>query len=199
MTLLDRNGMTTVERNAAEERVSKKRAVELFDRGYLDRLDVGKFAALKLIHKYMFGDVCENAGEMRTVNIVKGKMRFTPVEGLSTALDFVDIMPMTTFNDIISKYVQMNVAHPFRSGNGRTTRIWLDAMLKKTFSVMVNWSAISKDAYKAALEKSALYDGELKELIGNALTRDIGRLTYLKGIDASFYFEGLSNYRAQDL
>ena len=183
-----------------EERISKKKALELFENGILDRLEVGTFESLKMIHKYLFGDIYDFAGEMRSVNISKGNFRFAPLMYLETALANIDKMPQTNFNEIIEKYVEMNIAHPFREGNGRSTRIWLDCILKKEIGMVVDWSKVDKEDYLLAMERSPIKDIEIKHILKNALTDKINdREVYMKGIDHSYYYEGYTTFKTEEL
>lgn len=183
-----------------EERISKKKAAELFEKGILDDLPVGTTAALRAIHKYLFEDIYDFAGELRTVNIAKGSFRFAPVMYLSAALENIDKMPQSDFDEIVEKYVEMNIAHPFREGNGRSTRIWLDCILKKKIGKVVDWSRVDKEDYLLAMERSPIKDIEIKFLLKNALTDDIdSREVYMKGIDHSYYYEGYTTFRTEDL
>ena len=183
-----------------EERISKKKAAELFEKGILDDLPVGTTAALRAIHKYLFEDIYDFAGELRTVNIAKGSFRFAPVMYLSAALENIDKMPQSDFDEIVEKYVEMNIAHPFRDGNGRSTRIWLDCILKKKIGKVVDWSRVDKEDYLLAIERSPIKDIEIKFLLKNALTDDIdSREVYTKGIDHSYYYEGYTTFRTEDL
>ena len=183
-----------------EERISKTKGVELFERGILDNLIAGSFESLSKIHKYLFGEIYNFAGEIRTVNIAKGNFRFAPVMYLKSALEHVEKMPQSTFEEIIDKYVEMNVAHPFREGNGRSTRIWLDLILKNEIGKVVDWSKVDKEDYLLAMERSPIKSLEIKELLRNALTSKIdNRDVYMKGIDASYNYEGYFTYRASDL
>lgn len=183
-----------------EERISKKKAVQLFDRKLLDTFDVGTFAGLTAIHKYMFEDVFDFAGEIRTVNLVKGNFRFAPSMYLQAALDNIDKMPQSNFDEIIEKYVEMNIAHPFREGNGRSTRIWLDHILKNEIGKVVDWSKVDKEDYLLAMERSPIKDVEIKVLLKGALTDEINsREVYMKGIDQSYYYEGLTSYKTEKL
>ncbi len=177
----------------AEEKLTKNRAAELFENKLLDGFEVGTYKGLQQIHGYLFQDVYEFAGKTRTVNLAKGNFRFAPLMYLDAALDNISKMPQSTFDEIISKYVEMNVAHPFREGNGRSTRIWLDMMLKRELQLVVDWSLLDKDAYLSAMERSPINDLEIKHLIKNALTDKIDdRETYMKGVDQSYYYEGYS-------
>lgn len=183
-----------------EERISKKKALELFETGTLDRLEVGKFSALKRIHKYLFDEIYDFAGELRTVNIAKGNFRFAPVMYLRAALDSIDKIPQSTFDEIIEKYVEMNVAHPFREGNGRSTRIWLDCILKAELHKVVDWSKVDKEDYLLAMERSPIKDIEIKHLLKAALTDEIdSREVYMKGIDHSYYYEGYMAFKIEEL
>ena len=184
----------------AEERISKKKAVELFEKGLLDTLEAGTFASLKVIHKYLFEDIYDFAGELRTVNISKGNFRFAPLMYLEVALQNIDKMPQSTFDAIIEKYVEMNIAHPFREGNGRSTRIWLDCMLKKEIGMVVDWSQVNKEDYLLAMERSPIKDIEIKHILKNALTDAIhSREVYMKGIDHSYYYEGYTTFKTEEL
>lgn len=174
-----------------EERISKKKAMELFENGTLDKLEAGKFSALRAIHKYLFDEIYDFAGELRTVNISKGSFRFAPLMYLEAALKNIDKMPQSNFDEIVEKYVEMNIAHPFREGNGRSTRIWLDLMFKTELKKVVDWSRIDKEDYLLAMERSPIKDIEIKYLLKNALTDDVdSREVYRKGIDHSYYYEG---------
>lgn len=184
----------------AGERISKKKAVELFEKGLLDTLEAGTFASLKVIHKYLFEDIYDFAGELRTVNISKGNFRFAPLMYLEVALQNIDKMPQSTFDAIIEKYVEMNIAHPFREGNGRSTRIWLDCMLKKEIGMVVDWSQVNKEDYLLAMERSPIKDIEIKHILKNALTDAIhSREVYMKGIDHSYYYEGYTTFKTEEL
>lgn len=183
-----------------EEKISKKKAVELFESGYLDCMEAGKYSTLAEIHKYLFGDIYDFAGEMRQVNMAKGNFRFAPMMYLQAALENVEKMPQSTFDEIIEKYVEMNVAHPFREGNGRSMRIWLDLMLKKELGVVVDWSKVDKEDYLLAMERSPIKDIEIKYLLKQALTDRIDdREIYMKGIDHSYYYEGYAVYKTEEL
>ncbi len=188
------------ELNEAEERISKKRALELFESGELNKLEAGKFSSLKTIHKTLFDDIYYFAGELRTVNISKGNFRFAPIMYLEAALQNIDKMPQTTFDEIIEKYVEMNIAHPFREGNGRSTRIWLDCILKKEISKVIDWSQVDKGDYLLAMERSPIKDIEIKHILKNALTEKIDdREVYMKGIDHSYYYEGYTTFKTEEL
>lgn len=183
-----------------EERISKKKALELFDTGLIDTFEVGTFKGLAQIHGYLFGEIYDFAGKMRTVNIAKGNFRFAPVMYLEAALTNIEKMPQDTFEHIIEKYVEMNVAHPFREGNGRSTRIWLDAILKKELGQVIDWSKVDKEDYLLAMERSPVKDVEIKALLKAALTDQINdREVYMKGIDASYRYEGYNVYKTGDL
>lgn len=183
-----------------EEKISKKKAVELFENSILDTLEAGKFSSLQFIHKYLFEDIYNFAGQLRTVNIAKGNFRFVPVMYLKNALDSIDSMPQSDFDEIIEKYVEMNIAHPFREGNGRSTRIWLDLILKKELQMVVDWSKVDKEDYLLAMERSPIRDIEIKHILKNALTSETdSRDIYMKGIDNSYYYEGYNTFNAEDL
>ncbi len=183
-----------------EERISKKKAVELFENGMLENLEAGKFQTLCEIHKYLFDDIYDFAGKIRTVNISKGNFRFTPLMYLETAIKNVDKMPQNTFDEIVEKYVEMNIVHPFREGNGRSMRIWLDMMLKKQIGQVVDWSKIEKEDYLMAMERSPIKDIEIKYILNAALTDQINdREIYMKGIDHSYYYEGYVTYKTEEL
>lgn len=183
-----------------EERISKKRAMELFERGMLDGYEAGKFKTLQEIHSYLFGDIYDFAGKIRTVNLAKGNFRFAPLMYLETALQNIDKMPQSDFDEIIEKYVEMNIAHPFREGNGRSTRIWLDHMLKCEIGRVVDWSKVDKEDYLLAMERSPIKDIEIKYLLKQALTDEINsREVYRKGIDHSYYYEGYTTFKAEEL
>lgn len=183
-----------------EEKISKRKAIELFESGLLDTLEVGKFSTLKTIHKCLFEDIYDFAGEIRTVNISKGNFRFAPLMYLEVALQNIDKMPQSTFDEIIEKYVEMNIAHPFREGNGRSTRIWLDLILKKEIGQVVDWSMVGKEDYLLAMERSPVKDIEIKHLLKNALTNKVdSREVYMKGIDHSYYYEGYITFKTEEL
>ena len=184
----------------AEEKISKQKAVEMFETGFLEKLESGTYESLAMIHKYLFDEIYNFAGKIRKVNISKGNFRFAPVMYLETALHSIDKMPQSTFDEIIEKYVEMNVAHPFRDGNGRSARIWLDLMLKKEIGYVVDWSKVDKEDYLLAMERSPIKDVEIKFLLKNALTDNIYvRETYMKGIDHSYYYEGYYVFKTEDL
>ena len=183
-----------------EEKISKQKAVEMFESGYLESLEAGTFESLAKIHKYLFDEIYEFAGEVRKVNISKGNFRFAPLMYLDAALQSIDKMPQSTFDEIVEKYVEMNVAHPFREGNGRSTRIWLDLMLKKEIGYVVDWSKVDKEDYLLAMERSPIKDIEIKFLLKNSLTDNVNdREIYMKGIDHSYYYEGYYVYKTQEL
>ena len=200
MTLENRLNITDSADLAREERISKKKAAQLFDNKLLDSFPVGKFDTLQAIHKYMFEDVFDFAGEIRTVNLAKGNFRFAPLIYLQAALDNIDKMPQSTFDEIIEKYVEMNIAHPFREGNGRSTRIWLDHILKNEIGKVVDWSKVDKEDYLLAMERSPIKDVELKVLLKGALTDEINsREVYMKSIDQSYYYEGFAAFKTEEL
>ena len=201
MALQNKLGLTDeLELAREEERISKQKALALYDTGLLDTFPVGTFAGLAMIHKYLFEDIYEFSGQMRTVNIAKGNFRFAPVMYLHPALESIDQMPQSTFDEIIEKYVEMNVAHPFREGNGRSTRIWLDSILKKELHQVVDWSRVDKSDYLMAMERSPVKDLEIKVLLHKALTEQINdRQVYMKGIDASYHYEGYQIFRTEEL
>lgn len=201
MALENKLGITSSPELAeAEERISKKKAVELFENGLLDSLEAGTTASLTAIHKYLFDEIYDFAGELRTVNIAKGNFRFAPLMYLEAALANIDKMPQSTFDEIVEKYVEMNIAHPFREGNGRSTRIWLDCIFKKEIGKVVDWSKVDKEDYLLAMERSPIKDIEIKHILKAALTDDIhSREVYMKGIDHSYYYEGYSTFKTEDL
>lgn len=183
-----------------EEKFSKKRAKELFEKDLLKGMEPGKFSSLKAIHKYLFQDVYEFAGEIRKVNIAKGNFRFAPLMYLKVALKNIDNMPQNDFNQIVEKYVEMNIAHPFREGNGRSTRIWLDHILKNEIGKVVDWGKVDKEDYLLAMERSPVRDIEIKHVLSQALTDEIdNREIYMKGIDCSYYYEGYTTYKTEEL
>ena len=183
-----------------EERISKKKAVELYDKGLLDELEAGKFSSLAFIHKYLFEEIYDFAGVVRDVNIAKGGFRFAPVMYLDSALEHVSNMKQSTFDEIIEKYVEMNIAHPFREGNGRATRIWLDLILKKELGMVIDWSKVDKEDYLLAMERSPIKDIEIKHILKTALTYKINvREIYLKGIDHSYHYEGYTSFKTDEL
>ncbi|WP_059047079.1 protein adenylyltransferase Fic [Paenibacillus rubinfantis] len=201
MVLENKLGITdSLELARVEEKVTKKKALEMFESGLLDTFEVGTFKALSEIHKGLFGEIYDFAGKVRDVNIAKGGFRFAPVIYLEAALDKITKMPQASFDEIIDKYVEMNVAHPFREGNGRSMRIWLDLILKKELKQVVDWSKVGKDDYLLAMERSPVKDVEIKVLLKAALTEMINdREVYMKGIDASYHYEGYNVYKTEDL
>ena len=201
MALDNKLGLTsTAELDCEEERISKKKAAQLFDQKLLDTFGVGTFAGLALIHKYLFEDIYDFAGELRTVNIAKGNFRFAPLMYLQSALENIDKMPQSNFDEIVEKYVEMNIAHPFREGNGRSTRIWLDHILKNEIGKVVDWSKVDKEDYLLAMERSPIKDVEIKVLLKGALTDEINsREVYIKGIDHSYYYEGYTTFNTEEL
>lgn len=183
-----------------EERISKKKAVELFEKGILDELPAGKFFTLQAIHKYLFEDIYDFAGKIRTVNLAKGNFRFAPLIYIDAALQNIDRMPQSNFDEIIEKYVEMNIAHPFREGNGRSMRIWLDHILKTEIDRVVDWSRIDKEDYLLAMERSPVKDIEIKYILNKVLTDKVNsREVYMKGIDHSYYYEGYTTFKAEEL
>ena len=201
MTLKNKLGITdSAELAREEERISKKRALELFEMRLLDAMEPGTYRTLQRIHEYLFRGIYEFAGKTRTVNLAKGNFRFAPVMYLDAALANIEKMPQSNFNEIVEKYVEMNVAHPFREGNGRSTRIWLDLILKKELGLVIDWSQVEKEDYLMAMERSPVKDIEIKFILKAALTDKINdREVYMKGIDHSYYYEGYNIYRTEDL
>ena len=201
MALENRLGITdSAELARMEEKISKTKAMQLFESGMLDALNAGTFRALSEIHRVLFEDIYSFAGQVRNVNLAKGNFRFAPVMYLHAALEHIEKMPQSTFDEIVEKYVEMNVAHPFREGNGRATRIWLDLMLKKELGQVVDWSKVDKDDYLLAMERSPIKDIEIKYLLKQALTNRISdREVYMKGIDTSYYYEGYTVYKTEEL
>ena len=201
MALANKLGITSsAELARQEELIGKKKALMLFENGMLEKLPAGKFATLQSIHKYMFEDIYDFAGELRTVNLAKGNFRFAPLMYLEAALANIDEMPQTSFDEIIEKYVEMNIAHPFREGNGRSIRIWLDHILKVELGKVVDWSKVDKEDYLLAMERSPIKDVEIKVLLKDALTDDVdSREVYMKGIDHSYYYEGYATYKTEEL
>ena len=183
-----------------EERISKKKALAMFESGALDALDAGTTASLMFIHKALFEDIYDFAGKIRTVNMAKGSFRFAPVMYLDAALANIDKMPQATFDEIVEKYVEMNIAHPFREGNGRATRIWLDCMLKKELRKVIDWSQVDKEDYLLAMERSPIKDIEIKHILRNALTDKVSdREMFMKGVDHSYYYEDYTTFKTEDL
>jgi len=201
MVLENKLGITdAAELARIDEKLSKSKALQLFELGLLDTNEVGTFTGLAFIHKYLFGEIYDFEGKVRVVNISKGSFRFAPVMYLETALAHVSEMPQSTFDQIVEKYVEMNVTHPFREGNGRSTRIWLDMILKKELGQVIDWSQIEKEDYLQAMERSPIKDLEIKVLLKDALTDKVDdREVYIKGIDASYYYEGYNIYKTEDL
>lgn len=201
MALENKLGLTSsADLAREEERISKKKALELFESGMLDELEAGKFSSLQAIHKHLFDEIYEFAGKIRTVNIAKGSIRFAPVMYLDAALANIDKMPQSTFDEIVEKYVEMNIAHPFREGNGRSTRIWLDQIFKKELHMVVDWSKVDKEDYLLAMERSPIRDIEIKHVLKAALTNEINsREVYMKGIDHSYYYEGYTMFKTNEL
>ena len=201
MALENKLGITSAPELAeVEEKISKKKALELFESGMLNKLETGTFDSLKEIHKHLFEEIYFFAGEIRTVNISKGNFRFAPIMYLQAALENIEKMPQSTFDEIIEKYVEMNIAHPFREGNGRSTRIWLDCILKKEIGKVIDWSLVDKEDYLQAMERSPIKDLEIKYILKNALTDKINdREIYMKGIDHSYYYEGYTTFKTEEL
>jgi len=189
-----------VELSKAEEQISKQKAKQLFDTGDIDKIEVGTFAGLALIHRYLFTDIYDFAGKIREVNLAKGNFRFAPLMYLQASLEHIDKMPQANFNEVIEKYVEMNIAHPFREGNGRATRIWLDLILKQQVNQVIDWNLVDKEDYLSAMERSVVKDIEIKSLLKEALTDQINdRSLFIKGIDVSYYYEGYSTFKTEDL
>ena len=201
MVLANKLGITnSADLAREEERISKSKAVKMFETGFLNSLEAGTFSSLSMIHKYLFEDIYPFAGELRSENIAKGNFRFAPVMYLETSLKHIETMPQSTFDEIIEKYVEMNVAHPFREGNGRSARIWLDLMLKKEIGMVVDWCKVDKEEYLLAMERSPIKDLEIKALLKSALTSDVNnRDVYMKGIDASYHYEGYNIFKSDNL
>lgn len=201
MALENKLGITESAQLAREEeRISKKKAAVLFDNRILDTLNAGSVSALKAIHKYLFVDIYDFAGKIRTVNIAKGNFRFAPVMYLDAALENIEKMPQSTFDEIVEKYVEMNIAHPFREGNGRSGRIWLDLMFKAELGRVIDWSQVDKEDYLLAMERSPIRSTEIKYVLKSALTDRVNdRELYMKGIDHSYYYEGYTAFRTDEL
>lgn len=189
-----------VELSKEEERISKQKAKQLFDSGDIERVAVGTFVGLAYIHTYLFGDIYDFAGKVRDVNIAKGDFRFAPVMYLEASLKHIDSMPQSSFEQIVEKYVEMNIAHPFREGNGRATRIWLDLMLKKEIQKVVDWNKVDKEDYLSSMQRSVVKDIEIKHILKQTLTSNIDdRELFMKGIDVSYYYEGYTLYKTEEL
>ena len=201
MTLANKLGITDqVELALAEEKISKQKAKQLFDSGLIAALEVGSLRGLAAIHAHLFGDIYHFAGQIRDVNIAKGDFRFAPIMYLAASLEHIDAMPQSSFDQIIEKYVEMNIAHPFREGNGRATRIWLDLILKQELRQVIDWNAIDKEQYLSAMQRSPVKDLEIKALLRSSLTDKIDdRALYMRGIDVSYHYEGYSQFRAEEL
>ena len=201
MILANKLGITDqIELAKAEEKISKQKAKQLFDSGDIHKVEVGKFAGLAFIHAYLFEDIYAFAGKIREVNIAKGNFGFARVMYLETSLQHIDKMPQSSFDEIVEKYVEMNVAHPFREGNGRATRIWLDLMLKKEIQQVVDWNLVDKENYLSAMQRSPVKDLEIKALLQQALTDKVNdRALFMKGIDVSYYYEGYSEFKTEEL
>ena len=201
MALENKLGLTSsADLAREEERISKKKALALFEKCILDSLPAGKFSTLQAIHKYLFEDIYDFAGKIRTVNMAKGNFRFAPLMYLQAALENIDKMPQSSFDEIVEKYVEMNIAHPFREGNGRSTRIWLDHILKNEIGKIVDWRKVDKDDYLLAMERSPIKDIEIKLLLKAALTDETdSREVYIKGIDHSYYYEGYTAFKTEEL
>jgi cell filamentation protein len=201
MILDNKLGITNqIELARAEEKISKQKAKQLFDSGDINKVEVGTFKGLSFIHNYLFVDIYPFAGIMRTVNISKDDFRFAPLMYLEASLKHIDTMPQGNFDEIIEKYVEMNIAHPFREGNGRATRIWLDLILKKEIKQVIDWNKIDKDEYLSCVKRSVVKDIEIKHLFKLALTEQINdRALFMKGIDVSYYYEGYSEFKTEEL
>ena len=201
MVLANRlNIQNQLELNKAEEKISKQKAKKFFESGEINRIEIGTFKGLSQIHAYLFGDIYDFAGKLRDVNIAKGNFRFAPLMYLPQSLENIDAMPQNNFEKIIEKYVEMNIAHPFREGNGRATRIWLDLILKKELKQVIDWNEVDKADYLLSMERSVVKDVEIKQLLRNALTDKIDdRELFMKGIDISYFYEGYSEFRIEDL
>lgn len=199
--LANKLGLTSsAELARAEERISKKKAAELFEQSILEHLPAGTFSTLQVIHQYLFADIYDFAGQIRNVNMAKGNFRFVSLMYLQAALETIDKMPQASFDEIIEKYVEMNIAHPFREGNGRSIRIWLDHILKTEIGRVVDWSRVEKEDYLLAMERSPVKDIEIKHLLKNALTAEVNnREIFIKGIDHSYYYEGYTAFRTEEL
>lgn len=201
MALENKLGITDSAQLAREEeKISKAKAKELFESGILDSLHPGTYVTLAKIHEFLFDEIYDFAGKMRTVNIAKGNFRFAPLMYLRVSLENIDKMPQSSYDEIIEKYVEMNIAHPFREGNGRSMRIWLDLILKKELHQVIDWSKVDKEDYLLAMERSPIRDIEIKHVLKQALTDEINsREIYMKGIDTSYYYEGYVTYKTEEL
>ncbi len=201
MILDNKLGITNqIELARAEEKISKQKAKQLFDSRDIDKAEIGTFAGLGFIHDYLFLDIYPFAGKIRTVNISKDDFRFAPLMYLEASLKHIDTMPHSNFDEIIEKYVEMNIAHPFREGNGRATRIWLDLILKKEIKQVIDWNKVDKDEYLSCMKRSVVKDIEIKHLFRSALTEQINdRALFMKGIDVSYYYEGYSEFKTEEL
>lgn len=189
-----------IELSKVEEKISKQKAKQLFDSGDIKKVEIGTFEGLQYIHKYLFEDIYNFAGKIRDVNIAKGNFRFAPLMYLEHSLKYIDKMPQTTFDEIIEKYVEMNIAHPFREGNGRATRIWLDLILKENIGRVIDWNLVDKDEYLSAMQRSVIKDLEIKHLLNQALTCEINdRTIFMKGIDVSYYYEGYTEFNIEEV
>lgn len=194
------NIQNQLELNKAEEKISKQKAKKFFESGEINRIEIGTFKGLSQIHAYLFGDIYDFAGKLRDVNIAKGNFRFAPLMYLPQSLENIDAMSQNNFEKIIEKYVEMNIAHPFREGNGRATRIWLDLILKKELKQVIDWNEVDKADYLLSMERSVVKDVEIKQILRNALTDKIDdRELFMKGIDISYFYEGYSEFRIEDL
>jgi len=201
MILDNKPGITEqIELAKVEEKISKQKAKQLFDSGDIGKVEIGTFAGLAFIHAYLFDEIYHFAGKIREVNIAKGNFRFAPLMYLQTSLVHIDKMPQNSFDEIIEKYVEMNIAHPFREGNGRATRIWLDLILKQTIKQVIDWNRVDKEDYLSAMQRSPVKDVEIKTLLKDALTDQIDdRALFMKGIDVSYYYEGYSDFKTEEL
>ena len=201
MILDNKLGITNqIELARAEEKISKQKAKQLFDSGDINKVEIGTFKGLCFIHNYLFSEIYDFAGNMRKVNISKDDFRFAPLMYLEVSLKHIDSMPQSNFDEIIEKYVEMNIAHPFREGNGRATRIWLDLILKKEIKQVIDWNKVDKDEYLSAMKRSVVKDIEIKHLLKLALTDQIDdRALFMKGIDVSYYYEGYSEFKTEEL
>lgn len=201
MTLENKLKITNqVDLGRAEEKISKQKAKQLFESGEISKIAIGTFAGLATIHRYLFEDIYDFAGKIREVNIANGNFRFAPLMYLKQSLEYIDAMPQDNFDEIIEKYVEMNIAHPFREGNGRATRIWLDCLLKASIQKVIDWNLVDKEAYLSAMERSVVKDIEIKQLLVNVLTDKIhDRETFMKGIDVSYHYEGYSEFKTEEL